>query len=235
MHRFVIAVAALVVLASGCASHRLEEHKILYMAIGASDAVGIGATPLTHGYVFRIKDELENRGKNVNLLDLGIPGANLDTIAQAVREALRTGVKPDLVTIWVGANDIIDGVDPKDFEKQLDNMLGRLEDTKAFIAIADIPDLTELPRFRENPTKTVTRKRIGAFNDAIKRQANDHGAALVRLSAEEVEDRFVSDADGFHPNDRGYRRIAELFLKVIEPEVAAIGRPRPAHFWLARG
>jgi len=137
--------------------------------------------------------------------------------------------------IWVGANDIIDGVDPKDFEKQLDNMLGRLEDTKAFIAIADIPDLTELPRFRENPTKTVTRKRIGAFNDAIKRQANDHGAALVRLSAEEVEDRFVSDADGFHPNDRGYRRIAELFLKVIEPEVAAIGRPRPAHFWLARG
>ena len=31
MHRFVLAVAALVVLASGCASHRLEEHKILYM------------------------------------------------------------------------------------------------------------------------------------------------------------------------------------------------------------
>ena len=44
MHRFV-AVAALLVLASGCASHRLEEHKILYMAIGASDALGIGATP----------------------------------------------------------------------------------------------------------------------------------------------------------------------------------------------
>jgi hypothetical protein len=87
MHRFVIAVAALVVFASGCASHRLDENKILYMAIGASDAVGIGATPLTHGYVFRIKDELENRGKNVDLLDLGIPGANLDTIAQAVRRS----------------------------------------------------------------------------------------------------------------------------------------------------
>src|SRR5262245_36591845 len=224
MYRFAAFAVAALVLVAGCASHQLDQNEILYMAVGASDAVGIGATPLTNGYVFRIEDQLEDRGKHVHLLNLGIPGANLDTIAQAVRGALRVGAKPNLVTIWVGANDIIDGVDPEDFEMELDDLLGRLDDTGAFVAIADIPDLTELPRFRDNPVKTVTSERIRAFNSAIDHQADDHAAALVRLSDEPVEERYVSDADGFHPNDRGHRRIADLFLAAIEPEVAALSR-----------
>jgi acyl-CoA thioesterase I len=221
MHRLAVIAIAGSLAISACASHHLDENEILYMAIGASDAVGIAATPLTNGYVYRIEDKLEDEGKKVQLLNLGIPAANLDTIAQAVRGALRIGAKPDLVTIWVGANDIIDGVDPQQFDRELDDLLGRLQDTKAFIAIADIPDLTELPRFRENPIATVTRERISAFNQVIQQRAEKHGAALVRLSDEPVEDRFVSDLDGFHPNDRGHKRIAELFLAVIEPEVAS--------------
>jgi lysophospholipase L1-like esterase len=222
MNRLSAIIAALFVMA-GCASHRLEEDGILYMAIGASDAVGVGARPLSNGYVFRIEDALEDRDKNVHLLNVGVPGANLDTLADAVQVALRVGAEPDLVTIWVGANDIIDGVDPEKFEDELDNLLDRLDQTDAFIAIADIPDLTELPRFREDPVATVTHRRIDAFNNAIEGQAEEHEAALVQLSEEEVEERFVSDVDGFHPNDRGHRRIAELFLEVIEPEVAEGG------------
>jgi lysophospholipase L1-like esterase len=94
-----------------------------------------------------------------------------------------------------------------------------LNETNAFIAIADIPDLTQLPRFREDPSPSVTSGRIDAFNDAIHEQATEHDAVLVRLSDEQVEDRFVSDIDGFHPNDLGHARIAELFLDAIEPSL----------------
>jgi lysophospholipase L1-like esterase len=219
MNRQTAMLAALLLMAA-CSSHRLEEDEILYMAIGASDVIGIGATPLTHGYVFRIEDALEDQGKKVHLVPVGVPGANLGTIAEAARTALSVTGKPDLVTIWVGANDVIDGVDPKEFEEELDDLLDRLDKTEAFIAIADLPDLTQLPRFREEPIDTVTRKRIEAYNEAIQHQAEEHEAALVRLSDEKVEDRFVSDLDGFHPNDRGHRRIAELFLETIAPEVA---------------
>jgi acyl-CoA thioesterase I len=196
----------------------LFDDDFLYMAIGASDAIGVGATPITNGYVFQIEDQLESHGDDVQLVDLGIPAADLDTIAQVAQTALRV-VEPDLVTIWVGANDIIDGVDPADFQDHLDNMLDGLDGTNAVVAIADIPDLTGLPRFREDPISTVTAERIAAFNEAIHDEAAEHQAALVRLSDVPIEDRFVSDADGFHPNDLGHARIAELFLDAVEPEI----------------
>ena len=205
-----------------CSSDAPQDRHILYMAVGASDAVGVGATPLTNGYVFQIRDELE-RGRDVELLNLGIPGANLRAIRQAVHVALRAGANPDIVTVWVGANDLIDGVDEDDFEDDLDAMLEEIEDrTDAAVVIADLPDLTQLPRFREHPQPSVTPERIEAFNEAIKEQADEHDAALVRLSDEEVEERYVSDSDGFHPNDAGHRRIAELFLRAIRPLLAAL-------------
>ena len=211
-----------------CSSDATKNRHIRYMAVGASDAVGVGATPLSNGYVFQIRDALE-RGRDVDLLNLGIPGANVSAILQAVHVALRAGARPDLVTIWVGANDVIDGVDADDFEDDLDEMLEEIEDrTKSDIVIADIPDLTQLPRFRDHPVRSVTRERIEDFNDAIADQAQDHDASLVRLSEEEVEERFVSDADGFHPNDRGHRRIAELFLRQIRPLLAWLAEGSPA-------
>ena len=199
----------------------LFDSDLSYMAIGASDAIGVGATPLTNGYVFKIEDALDDRDTDVHLLDLGIPSANLNTIADAAQLTLGLGAEPDLATVWVGANDIIHGVDPAVFEQQLDHLLHDLNETNAFIAIADIPDLTQLPRFREDPSPNVTSGRIDAFNDAIHNQAAEHEAVLVRLSDQQVEDRFVSDADGFHPNDLGHARIAELFLEAIEPNLAA--------------
>ena len=217
---------------TGCANHRLDEDEIVYMAVGASDAIGVGATPLTNGYVFRIEDALGQEDKNVHLLNIGIPGADLDAIANAAKTALRLGADPDLVTIWVGANDLIDGADPDEFEAELDDLLDRLENSEALIVIADLPDLTQLPRFRAEPLETVTLRRVDAFNRVIRDQAEEHDATLVRLSEETVEDRYVSDIDGFHPNDRGHRRIAELFLEEIEPEIAdAVDRSVPGLVW----
>jgi acyl-CoA thioesterase-1 len=198
---------------------------LLYMGIGASDALGIGATPVTNGYVFRIEDALEDGDTNVHLVNVAIPDGTVETITDAVQLALQVAPEPDVVTIWVGANDIIEGVAPEEFEEELDNLLDELNGSAATAAIADIPDLTELPRFRDITNTNVTGSRIAAFNEAIHDQAEAHGMVLVRLSGEEVEDRLVSDADGFHPNDAGHAKIAELFLEAIEPEVAADEAP----------
>jgi acyl-CoA thioesterase-1 len=197
---------------------------LVYMAIGASDALGVGASPITNGYVFRIEDALDDRDTNVQLVNVAVPDANLDTIADAAQLALQIP-EPDLVTIWVGANDVVNGVEPDGFEAELDNLLDEFDGTGATVAIADLPDLTELPRFIENPDPDVTSSRIEAFNEAIRDQAQAHGAVLVPLSGEEVDDRFVSDADGFHPSDAGHARIAELFLDALEPEVAGVEAP----------
>ncbi|HLE24815.1 MAG TPA: SGNH/GDSL hydrolase family protein [Thermodesulfobacteriota bacterium] len=200
-----------------------KDLEIIYVAIGASDAVGIGAIPFTNGYVFRIRDALEEESFNVELRNLGILAAELDEINEAVDMLLSeigSGLvgNPDLITIWVGANDIISGVNPEEFESNLESVLVRLfAETTAFIVIANVPDLTQLPRFIENPSDNVTIERISAFNAIIESLAVEFDIPLVDLFAEPIDDMLVSQ-DGFHPSNEGHQRIANLFLQKILPE-----------------
>jgi acyl-CoA thioesterase-1 len=192
--------------------------RVIYLAIGASDAAGVGAEPLTNGYVFRIAEELDQHVNEVFLAPLAIPGANTEQLDGALELFLESEIEPDLVTVWTGANDVIRGEDADDFEDELEDMFERLRDrTDGLIVAANIPDLTELPRFRDDPDDDVTRERVEEFNDAIAERAEDHDVLLVDLYSEPVEDDLVSDEDGFHPNDEGHKRIADEFLDVILP------------------
>jgi acyl-CoA thioesterase I len=192
--------------------------RIIYLAIGASDAAGVGAEPLTRGYVFRIADELDERVDQVFLAPLAIPGATAEDLDAALQLFLQSEAEPNLVTLWTGPNDVIEGKDADAFEGELEDIFARLRDrTDGLIVAANIPDLTELPRFRDNPDDDVTLERIQEFNDAIAEQAEDHDVLVVDLFAEPVQDDLVSDVDGFHPNNEGHRRIAEEFLEVILP------------------
>ena len=191
-----------------------------YLALGASDAAGVGAVPPTEGYVFLIEDELEDRVDDVHLVNLGIPNGDIAAIERALEGFLATGQEPDLVTLWVGPNDVIRGDDPEDFEGDLEDILEQLrEETDAVIVMANIPQLTQLPRFREEPDPDVTEERVEAFNEAIERQAERFDVSIVDLHEEDVEEDLVSDVDGFHPNNEGHRRIADEFLEVILPEL----------------
>lgn len=206
---------------SGCSASQRQPRDILYLAIGASDALGIGATPLRNGYVYRIRDELEQQTRaDVRLLNLGIPGGATRDLRQALQLALRREVKPDLVTVWTGANDLISGQAPEDFEKELSTLLKELRDkTSSVVVLADIPDLTKIPRFRNQPSRVVTLNRIAAFNRVIEKHGSAFNVPIVKFSKEEVTDDLVSEVDGFHPSDRGHRVIAELFLKSIPPRL----------------
>jgi acyl-CoA thioesterase-1 len=210
--------AALAIGLGGCAGSPEPPDRIVYLAIGASDAAGVGAEPLTNGYVFRIAEELDQHVNEVFLAPLAIPGANTEQLDGALELLLESEIEPGLVTVWTGANDVIRGEDADDFEDGLEDMFERLRDhTDGLIVAANIPDLTELPRFREDPDDDVTRERIEEFNEIIAERAEDHDALLVDLYSEPVEDDLVSDEDGFHPNDDGHQRIADEFLDVILP------------------
>lgn len=200
---------------------------LAYMAVGASDAAGVGAVPpLENGYVFRIEDALENeRGQPVDLTNVAFPGGNADDILGALNLAMTTGVSPDLVTVWTGANDLTQGRSPAAFQAELDAILARLRGTGAMIFIGDLPDLTALPRFVAEPDPDVTPDRVAAFNAVIETLAARYGATVVRLSAVPLEADLTSDVDGFHPSNAGHARIAEAFLQAIRP---ALGLPAPA-------
>ena len=204
----------------GCGGASVMEppDRITYLATGASDAAGVGADPLTRGYVFRIAEALDERVDQVFLTPLAIPGATAEQLDGALELFLASETEPNLVTVWIGPNDVIQGEDADDFEDALADIFERLRDrTDGLVVAANIPDLTELPRFRDDREDDVTRERIDEFNEAIAEQAEGHDVLVVDLRGEPVEDDLMSDQDGFHPNNEGHRRIAEEFLEVILP------------------
>ena len=174
----------------GCGGAPEPPERLVYLAIGASDAAGVGAEPITDGYAYRIAAALDQRIDQVFLTLLAIPGADAAQLDAALEQLLQSEIDPDLVTIWTGANDVIRGEGVDDFAAALESMFERLrERTDGVIVAANIPDLTELPRFRANPDAHVTRERIETFNQAIAEQAAEHDVLLVDLHARAVEDR----------------------------------------------
>ncbi len=192
---------------------------VYYVALGASDAFGIGAKPITRGYVYRIKDGFEDRGRRVSLLNLGIPTADIPAIKKSAKTALNRDKEIDLITIWTGANDLIGGNDVNEFEEDLESMFRRIRNkSKAFIVIMNLPELTQIKRFREDPDKHVTVERVAAFNAAIIRQANAYKVPVVDFYKAAPGDMLVSKKDGFHPNNDGHQKIADLYLQIILPQ-----------------
>jgi lysophospholipase L1-like esterase len=195
-----------------------HERKIefVYLALGASDVIGVGATPLTEGYVYLINQDLQQRIAGTFLITFGLPGARIDALDEQVRLAKYFHGEADLATVWVGPNDLVHGDDPSRFQSDLRQLLRALQTSvSTIVIIANLPDLSELPAFRTTPNPAVTQERVHAFNRAIEVEAPYVNASVVNVFGESSVDDFAVDEDGFHPTKAGHRRMANLFRKVI--------------------
>jgi acyl-CoA thioesterase-1 len=204
-----------------CISHPNEPKiEFIYLTVGASEATGLGATPLTEGYVYLIKEELERRIPGTFVVNLDVPGGRIDALNQQVRLADRFRMRADVATLWTGANDLLHGMEAPKFQEHLRYLLRTLQtSTSKTIVIANLPDLTRVPGIRPSFDASLLAERIKAYNRVIDVEAPYIGASIVDLSAEVGDDEFVFDANGFHPTARGHRKVAALFLQVILPRV----------------
>jgi lysophospholipase L1-like esterase len=202
---------------SAC-SHVDQERKIefVYLALGASDAVGVGAMPLTEAYVYLINQDLQERIPGTFLINLAVPGARIDSLMDQVLLVTHFHGEADLATVWVGINDLVRGGDPSRFQSDLRRLLRRLQSSiSTIVVIANLPDLTQLSAFRASPDPAVTLERVNAFNRAIEVEAPYVNASIVNVFEESSSDDFAFDGEGFHPTAAGHRRMASLFRKAI--------------------
>lgn len=127
---------------------------ITYVAIGASDTFGIGTDdPYDDNWANDLAILL---GPNhVHLINVGIPSITIHDVL-AIELPIAVDAHPDLVTIWLGVNDIAANVPVSSYAPDLDTLFRRLHASSPHvrIAIANIPDLTLLPYFSSsNPQK----------------------------------------------------------------------------------
>jgi lysophospholipase L1-like esterase len=197
----------------------------VYVALGASDAVGVGAHDMArHSWPAVVHAGLP---EGTQLLNLGISGATLSDVLRA--EMLpAVDARPRWVSIWPGVNDLSRNVPLTTFSRQLDEILGRLSQPKVAVTspppmliVLNLPDLRQLPALAFIDPMLLDRT-VQQWNAEIARIAERHGAMLVDLYSYRAEfaahPEYVS-ADGFHPSTEGYRRIAELVLATMDTYV----------------
>ncbi|MGH2485734.1 MAG: GDSL-type esterase/lipase family protein [Ktedonobacterales bacterium] len=205
-----------------------------YVALGASDALGIGATdPNTQGYIPIIISRLP---KTAGALNLGVSGISLhDALTQELPQAIQA--QPNLVTVWLVGNDFKDCVSLTKYGADLDSLLTQLQTkTHAQVFVANTPDMSALPAFQGGSIiplgpcfTTMSLADIRAlarqWNTVIDPIVTKHGDTLVNLfvSALSSQPDLISPADGFHPSSKGYALLADLFWAQITAHHAAPG------------
>lgn len=196
----------------------------VYVAVGASETVGVGAdVPAVEAWPRVLHDSSLPESRLVNV---GVSGSTVSGALEAqVPRAL--AAEPDVVTVWLAVNDVVARVPVAEYERRLGELVGALRADGATVLVGNVPPLWRLPIYRAClpgvtdagpctlpyvPTEESVRALVRAYNDAIDRVVETTGATLVDLSAERSLTRLVSE-DGFHPSTAGHREIAEAFAQ----------------------
>jgi acyl-CoA thioesterase-1 len=183
-----LAVAAL--LTAACAGSRTERVRtlpldhgaaVLYVALGDSTVEGIGATSPNASYVSRLHARLRAVYPRASVVNLGLGGA---TSAGVVDGQLERAVllRPQLVTLSIGPNDITGHVPVQEYERHVDTIFRRLtRETSAVVVANLLPDLVATPRFRGRETSSAVAELTVRFNEALTRLARRYGVEVVDL------------------------------------------------------
>ena len=190
---------------------------IRYVAIGASDSVGVGASdPATGSWPALVAARLP--AGSPPYVNLGVSGS---LALQAVTQQLPGAIaqKPNVVSVWLAVNDLNATIEPASFADSLGLIVdGLVQKTGATIFVGNVPDLRSVPVYA-GTDKTRLLAGIQRYNDVIAAIAarNPDRVRVVDLftgSAALVSTATVSQ-DGFHPSDDGYQLIADRFADAM--------------------
>ena len=190
---------------------------IKYVAIGASDSVGVGASdPAKGSWPALVAARLP--AGSPPYTNLGVSGSlTLQAVTQQLPGAIAQ--KPDLCSVWLAVNDLNATIEPASFAASLAQIVdGLVQKTSATIFVGNVPDLRAVPVYA-GVDKARLLAGIQAYNDTIAAIAakNPSRVKVVDLftgSAALVSTGTVSP-DGFHPSDEGYQLIADRFANAM--------------------
>ncbi|MGH9189984.1 MAG: SGNH/GDSL hydrolase family protein [Acidimicrobiales bacterium] len=174
----------------------------LWVVLGDSTAQAVGASSHRRGYVGGLLAWLgERTGETWRVVNLSRSGARAaDVLAEQLPALEALGDGPELVTLAVGANDMVRRTPLARLEATLTAVLDRLP---AGSVVATLP-------------QGLGRGRPTAVNRLLTRLADERGLTLADLwshTGPPWAGKFAGD--GFHPNDDGYRDWVAAFTAAL--------------------
>ena len=200
----VLAVLALSIAAAG------EPYRIV--GFGDSLMAGYGLEP-GQGFTEKLEKALRANGHDVVIANAGVSGdtssGGLSRLDWSVAEGTR------MVILELGANDMLRGIEPEITMRNLDAMIGRLQQKNIAVLLAGMRAAPNLgPDYQES------------FDDIFPTLAAKHGIALYPFFLDGVAgDPAYQLDDGMHPNAAGVDLMVERALPIVEQVLMAAGGP----------
>ena len=186
-----------------------------FLALGDSFTIGTGTTP-DRSFPAVLTRVWTERGRNVVLSN---PAVNGYTTEDLIREELPlvASFRPTLVTLLIGANDIVRGSTEERYRQQLRFIHERLDEdaSDARVIALPQPDWSLSPAGAGYGDLAATARNIERFNEIARDEAGLAGALwidLFRLMREQGRKKMFA-ADGLHPSADAYAEWARALAR----------------------
>ena len=184
-----------------------------YVALGDSFTEGVGDPDDTRpngvrGWADRVAAVLAD--DEFTYANLAIRGRKLlPIVAEQIDPALE--MRPDLVTIYAGANDVLrPRIDIDRLIEAYDVAIGRLAGSGARVVMFTAYDPGGSPVFG------ALRGRFAIYNELVRQVAERHGATLVDFwRMRDYRDDRLWDVDKMHMSSAGHQRMAIAVLDTL--------------------
>ena len=208
MNRF-IALLFVVITINSCQNITTAQQTIRYVALGDSYTFGLGAKKGEDWPSLLTKHLKENTIPVELTANLAVSGRTTYGVIDAELPVLDE-LKPSFVTLLIGVNDWIVGVDTAAFRENLVLIIDHIQTllpNKSKLVVITLPDFSTVPSaYKYSKGRDVT-KGISAFNSIIISEAKKHGLKTADLfeSSKKVKENpdWIAE-DGFHPSAKGY-------------------------------
>ncbi|MCC3277014.1 SGNH/GDSL hydrolase family protein [Arthrobacter sp. zg-Y40] len=185
------------------------------VAMGDSFTEGIGdpdpnSPGGNRGWADRVAEELASGQPDFAYANLAIRGRLLNQIVDEQLEPA-LALKPDLVTICAGGNDVIrPGGDPDRLAERMDGAVAQLRAAGAGVVLFTGPDLGN------TPVLSSVRGRAAIYNENLRTVAKRHGAVVADMWAlRELNDPRMWAPDRLHFSPLGHHTIAAMVLDTL--------------------
>ncbi len=192
-----------------------------YVALGDSLTAGrgdAGSDGARIGWARRLADILSARtAVPCVLTNLAADGASVTVVLEQQLPSVAS-IRPDLVSVTVGMNDIrAPGFSQERFAVGVGRLIDGLTATGATVLTCTLPDIAAVISLRSELVD-LARQRMRQASDIIREQAAHSGAVCLDAWAMS----YVTDPDLFlpdriHPNASGHRLMATAFADLLLP------------------
>ena len=192
-----------------------DRNHIVYLALGDSYTIGTGASHESRNFPSLLAARVqEATRREVEVVNPAVNGfTTIDVLAKEL--GYITDLKPDLVSVLIGVNDLVQGRRAQQYRESLIEIYNAIAATQlpaGRVAAISIPNWSVVPAARDYGDPARVRSLTEQFNAVARQEAEARSFLWVDLT--EVSTRATGStgwiaADDLHPGDAQYAAWAE--------------------------